>query len=212
MLDTLAEHATLANAMASFGMLLVWLFYAQLLLSNYRRQLRPKILINQGFGTSLNSRCFVANMSKEAIHLDVICGELETESTRHTAPITDREPPPEEATSQHQGAGQGPLQSGESRDIGSFRDLMYQIARSRQLPTTEDRQLDMEDIDIRALTLQIIANYGPEDQPVGARRRFTIRNPSPQPTIRPDSADTQQFVSRRDRKQVRSWFSDTLAD
>ena len=49
-MEWLSSNSSAISAVTSFFTLLVWLFYAQLLYLNFRRQRQPKIIINRGGG------------------------------------------------------------------------------------------------------------------------------------------------------------------
>ena len=68
MVEWISENSDLINAVSSAAMLLVWVAYLQVFLHSYRRQLRPKIVVNRAAGTALESSCFVSNMSSESIY------------------------------------------------------------------------------------------------------------------------------------------------
>lgn len=213
MIDTLQEYSDLVHVLVAFGTLLVWLFYAQLLLSNYRRQLRPRILINQGVGTGLRSRCMISNMGKEPIYVDTLFATLHTDTGDYTAQVTDRDQPDGEQPplSIQQGSSQGPLQSGDSHDTGTFEDILIRVANLRHLPRTDNGMLDMGQVKVHSLEMQVAAIHGPDDLPVGATRRFRMRHFGDQYALIPVGPRTKQMMSRRERQEVYSWFQQTTA-
>lgn len=48
MLDWIKEHQPLISLGISLSTLLVWVFYAQLLLRSFQRQRKPSLIINRG--------------------------------------------------------------------------------------------------------------------------------------------------------------------
>ena len=68
----LRENHGAVSALASLATLVVWTLYFQMLLMNYRRTLRPKILINRGAGHRLQAHCLIANMSAEPIYIEAV--------------------------------------------------------------------------------------------------------------------------------------------
>jgi hypothetical protein len=85
MLDWISEHHRVLSVLTNIGMLFVWIVYLQLFLSSYKRQTRPKILINVGAGRSIDARCLLSNMSSEAIYVESLIATLETEKDRWVA-------------------------------------------------------------------------------------------------------------------------------
>lgn len=47
-MDWISQHHDSLTALTSIGTLLIWLVYAQLLYKGYRRQRRPRLIINRG--------------------------------------------------------------------------------------------------------------------------------------------------------------------
>jgi len=210
MLEWLEEYADVFDLAIGLATVFVWIFYAQLLLSNFRRQRRPKLVINEGLGTELDSRCLLSNMSQEAIHIENVFGTLETERGRFTAPITDFKPPVSEEgpVGLGQGTLQGPVKSGNYMDIGTFRDVITTIARYRRLPMAEDEKcLDFDAISVTSIEIVVIAIYGPEDDPIAASRVFGLLDGEQGVRLKPSDFDTQQMVSRRSRKSVKQWLN-----
>lgn len=78
MYEWIQEHNKVLSVLISFGTLLIWLVYAQLLYSGYRRQVRPRIVINRGKHRDLNALCIISNMSAEAVFVEHILARLET--------------------------------------------------------------------------------------------------------------------------------------
>lgn len=211
MIEWLQEYADIFEVAIGLATVFVWIFYAQLLLSNYRRQRRPKLVINQGLGTALDSRCLLSNMSQEAIHIENVFGTLETERGRFTAPITDFEPPfnEEGPVGLGQRTLQGPVKSGNYMDIGTFRDVLTAIGRYRRLPLAEDEKcLAFDAISVTSLKIVVIAIYGPEDDPIAASRLFQLLHGEHGVRLKPSDLDTQQMFSRRGRKSVKRWLKE----
>jgi hypothetical protein len=203
----LQKHADLVNIVINFSMLLVWLLYAHLLLNNYRRQRRPRLLINQGSGQRLRTRCLICNMSEEAIFVEFVLAVLRTDRGERLLPVTDEQTGDdgEEVAYSERGTRQGPIRSGDCRDIGSFEDV-FQCASQASLEGVDDDRPTPLDRDERPceLEVQVVAIYGSEDLPVGAKRTFRILDYEDHRDLRPASIDTQSYLSRRDRRRMQS--------
>ncbi|MEX0760017.1 MAG: hypothetical protein WD100_10595, partial [Tistlia sp.] len=90
MLSWLADHTDPLNLLVNVGMLLVWLFYFELLLSNYRNQKRPKILVNRGAGTGWESHCLITNMSEKVVYVSAVIVRVGVGERHWQSVITDR--------------------------------------------------------------------------------------------------------------------------
>ena len=80
------------------------LIVAQLLYLNFKRQRQPKIIINRGFGRTLQARCVISNMSPEPIFIEHIIAILHTDQGAISRDLIDFE----EST-----AGQGEADRGQ---------------------------------------------------------------------------------------------------
>ncbi|QJX02048.1 hypothetical protein HML84_07495 [Alcanivorax sp. IO_7] len=91
MLDWISQHQKVLSVLISFGTLLIWLVYAQLLYQSYRRQRRPRIVINRGKHRSVNALCLISNMSAESVFVEHIVARLETDRGVFRADVTELE-------------------------------------------------------------------------------------------------------------------------
>ena len=136
MLNWISEHHQVLSVLVNIGMLLVWIVYLQLFLSSYKRQTRPKILINVGAGRNLDGRCLLSNMSSEAIYIESLIATVETEQDKWVCPVTDAHEMTEEQGDQpglRQKTVQGPLKQAEVMDVGSFRDLIHHVVQGAEV-------------------------------------------------------------------------------
>lgn len=204
MLDWVREYQPLLTLMVSTCTLLVWLFYAHLLLANFKRQRRPNLIINRGAGKGLTSLCLISNMSAEPMFINQVLICLDTNRGSLLGDVTDiRESQEDEATPDlalYQTTHQGPLRSGDFTHIGSFQALLRRAAEQHGIdlrghqPEGEWQFLGME--------IRVVAFYGSDRHPLGVSRRFTLDGAE----LLPDSPLTRQLCTRRERRQVRAWM------
>ena len=210
MLNWIVAHAQIIGAMINLGMLCVWIVYLHVFVSNYRRQLRAKILINLGAGQGLEARCLVSNMSSDAIYLQSIIIDLELPGYRKSRPVTELEGLEEwESPSElNLWTRQGPLTAGQVRDMGSFRGMLaHALGQDPAAPGGADNELCAQ---IEAFEVTIIAVYGSEDLPVGARRRFQIQQDREGTRLRPQTGEAQQIRSRSERRAMKKRLEEEL--
>lgn len=202
MLDWVREnHATL-SVLVNIGMLIVWVAYLQLFLASFRRQTRPKILINIGAGRSLDARCLVANMSSDAVYVESLIATVFTEHERWVCPVTDvRDLAEDDGSSDPRDlTRQGPLQPGAVMDVGSFRDLVGRVvAESGHGTEAGDGFPD----GLRSLDIQVVADFGPDDLLVGAKREFELVERDGRLNLGAHSRHTRQIRSRRERRRIK---------
>ncbi len=199
MWNWLQQNSSVLSVIVNLGLLGVWAFYLNLFVRGYRRERRCKILISLGGQQDLAARCLVTNMSAEPVYVENVTATISTDEEQWSCSISeygwssDDDPPvrPEYRTRQ------GPLLSGQWRDIGSITDV---LERARDMlgetrpAGVDDRPLEVE--------LMVIAIYGSEDLPVGARRRFSVISDGAGWRVSPSSGDTEQIRSKRARRQL----------
>lgn len=209
MLEWLSANKDWITTLTNIGTLLVWLFYAQLLYSGYRRQRRPRILINRGVGgEGLDSPCLICNMSEEAVYVYFILVILETSEEPILAPVTDCEVDAmgNDTSALSARTRQGPVESGKFLELLSYRLLLERAASVGGIELKDAKPVDT-DIELRALEFHVVCIYGSDNQPFGAVRRFELRtSDSGEVSLVPDSIDTTHRTSRQYRRQIREWL------
>lgn len=209
MLDWISNHSSVLQVFTSACTLAIWFFYAQLLYSSYRRNIRPRVLINKGVSIEdLDSPCLICNMSKEPIFIQCLVVELETSEGVYTSAATDSD----EGIIKEKGAGsggktrQGPLQEGACIDVSTFRELIRRAAEVGGIEVNDGCPTDPQ-IEFLSVRLTVVSIYGPEDHPFGAARSFSIDlSDNCNVRIQPMSLDTERLTSKKDRKQIREWL------
>lgn len=220
MLDWISQHHKLLSLIVSFGTLLIWLVYAQLLYLGFRRQRRPRLIINRGKKKDINALCIISNMSAEPIFIEYIIATLETSRGRIVMDVTDFEQQysndddldsneEEKRKSRRvlnesrvsENTRQGPLGSGDFLHIGTFYDLILRMARDEGIEMENHRPKG--DLTLDKLTILLIGIYGPEDMPVGAERSFELADNGVYCSLTPSSWDTKRMASKLQRRALR---------
>ncbi|BES73650.1 hypothetical protein RE428_46680 [Marinobacter nanhaiticus D15-8W] len=212
MFEWISQHSSTLQVFTSLGTLFIWLFYAQLLYSNYKRDTRPRVLINKGVGgDDLDSPCLICNMSKEPIFLQCLVVELETSEGVFYAPATDSDEgldKEENRSSLGDRTRQGPLHGGSCIEVKNFRQLINRAAAAGNLSVGSGLPQD-RDVEFLTLRLTVISIYGPEDHPFGAARSFSLdwtNEDRDELKIQPMSLDTERLTSKKDKEQVSKWL------
>ncbi len=214
MIDWLQQNHQLISLVISTCTLLVWVFYAQLLLLNFWRQRRPSLIINRGAGKGLHSLCLISNMSAEPMFINQLFVCVRTTKGTLKIDVTDIRQNSEDDASPdlaiHQATHQGPLRTGEFTHIGTFQGMLRQAARQHRITLNDDRPAD--DWEFQSLEIRVVAFYGSERHPIGVMRCFRLVDyPGADCTLVPTSPLTRQLTSRWQRRRVRQWLSE-LAD
>lgn len=200
MLDWLSQNSNALQVLTSFGTLLVWIFYAQLLLGGFLRQRRPRVSVNQGLGQDLDAELMISNMSHEPVLLLSVQAVVETEEGQFVRTITNvrthhEDDPPGETRGV---ISTGPLAAGSYMLVGSF----HQVAEWAS-PRSEAQRW-------RRLGIRVIFIYGSENHPLCAYRYFGFTDGDDCRKIHPESLDTVQLRSRRHRPRIRRWLRESL--
>ena len=199
------DNSGALSVFTSIGTLLVWLFYAHLLLSGFRRQRKARVLVNQGWGSQIDSVCLVSNMSQEAIFIQCIVLTLHTAQGNYSSSITDLEQTdesPDTGPLSHI-TRQGPLVSGSYMNLGTFRSLIRQVARRCGLSDDGERPIAM--LQLHSVTVTVISSYGPEHGAIGSQRNFLIRGED-NDLMRPATTTTERLKHKDANRELERWI------
>lgn len=191
------SHSNAISIGINAAMLCVWVVYLQLLLNSYLRQRRSSILISRGAGKGLHARCLVTNMSQEPIYVTTLIAELYTDEGKKEVQLTDmRELPEDLGMDPRSAMRQGSLERGQYLDIGHFDSLIEQLVADA--PNIQDKTA------VNAIEMTVVALYGPEELPVGAKRKFMVNWRADEDTrITPTSVITHQIHKNSERRRLR---------
>ncbi len=141
MFDWISQNKDVLNVLIGFATLMVWVVYAQLLYNGYKRQRRPRIVINRGRYKGVDALCLISNMSAESIFVQHIVARLETDKGDYFQDVTELEQNYQEGDEERErqstsdtpslsdSTRQGPLGPGEFVHIGAFNSVIERIAR-----------------------------------------------------------------------------------
>lgn len=223
MFDWLFEHGDDVSVLTDIGTLIVWLVYAQLLYFSFRRQRRPRLLINRGRKKDIDALCIISNMSAEPVFIQHIIAELETSRGIVRVDVTDRTesysgadeerdegvsyPASDPSPLVRDGSHQGPLASGNFVHIDSFGALTRRLAYEGGFEM--EGYSPLQDVVFRSLTIRLICVYGSEDLPIGAERCFEFIDQQPRCGLVPATWDTKRLASPWQRRglcrEIKRW-------
>ena len=197
------EHSATIGVVVQILMLVVWVLYFQLFLGSLRHRLRPKILINRGGGRSLNASCIVANMSAEPIYVEAVIVSLgiAKSASQYTVSCSlsdlDLDLRAQDGGDRRSSWYQGPLESADYLNIGSFKGLIGRACDCR----TEGSQKKAQPVDVQRLKLTVLASYTAGKRIVAAEKEFELDSEDPN-IIHARSLSTHQIFSPRKRKRL----------
>lgn len=204
MFDWISRNSEMLRLLTSLVTAGIWLVYLQIFLKTFLRQRRPNILISLGAGVGMKTRCFVANLGLEPIYLSDVIVDLVTESGHHRATITDRTELGEDQLRDPSAAtNQGPLGSGEYVDIGSFETLVQRVQR---------QGVDVDPgAEVRSVEIIAVAEAASSGTHVAAARTWRLLREDGQLHLRPETLETRQLRSWRQRRRLRRELAERLA-
>lgn len=202
MLAWIKEYSDVLNLLTNVIVVLVWMTYLHLLLIAFRRQRRPRILINRGGSQDVTAHCLISNMSAESVYIQSLIVTMKSEEEEWTAAVTDIDDlQTEDATHPRDTTHQGPLAPGAYMDAGCFSNLIERAARKAGLSEQDLKEK------ISALELMVVAAYGADDMSVAAKRSFDLKGND---ELKPQSVSAQQISSRRARRKLERYLAKHL--
>ncbi len=174
----LQQNASTISAVSNVGMLIVWLVYAHLLYQSHRRQRAPRPRITQVKGHSSESTCLVANLGYDTLYVERILVVVHTDDGVDMVDWTDRPATMEKTSRLSELTRQGPLAPGDCMIIGSFAECLAGLGGEQRPRLAPDGRANSSNEVVGRMDVRLVAFFGPEDQPIGAERRFRIQTAS----------------------------------
>ncbi|WP_336056576.1 hypothetical protein [Nitratireductor sp. CH_MIT9313-5] len=181
------------SSVATLATLVVWIGYFQVLLNGYRHRMRPKILINRGGGRNIDARCVLSNMSAEPIYIEAILLSTKGDDDDQVCSLSDFEVRYPDQADQRVKLLQGPLESAEMVDIGSYREILEQVLASEG---AEQGQYPPE------FTITVVATYTAENALVAAERAFRIYEDKNKLRLYSPTVSARMIRSKRQRRRL----------
>jgi hypothetical protein len=202
-LEWIVANHELASLSVSLGTLLVWVTYLQVFLASYRRQRTGTILITLGQGRGLDGHCLVTNMGAEPVYILALIAHVEGPGGVRSCAITELEGEQwSEPSDLRLWTRQGPLDSGELRDMGTLQGMVEHVLDAGP-GKDADNDGPGRTAGLRSVVLQVIAVHGSEDLPMGAERAFDIvADGGAVQMLRPRTHGARQIRSRRERRRL----------
>ncbi|ETX14423.1 hypothetical protein OCH239_03430 [Roseivivax halodurans JCM 10272] len=184
---------------------IVWLAYLQVFVTSFRRQRRSNIFVNRVAGNRDRAHLLVGNMGAEPIYVAAIIADLHGGDTSHSAIVTDRDGSdahggPEGAASAKEAPNrlkvsrQGPLETAQYRDAGSFRDLIERALEDEDTPLVAEN--------VTSLTVTVAAESSHDAYLVAGQQSFWVRHDQGQRVYIPQSTRTRQIRGWRERRHL----------
>lgn len=186
MLAWLLDNEAVINLVLQALLLLVWVVYLQLFLLGFIWTRQSVILIHIAASRGPNGRCLVTNMGAQPIYLLGIVMQQRNGSEEVLTPVTDREElTAEDFTQPAEATNQGPLATGEFRDIGDFHALERRAGNHMEKGGFSKFPEE--------ITLYIVATSGHKARLVGCCQTFVLSEDGDQPEYRAKTINARQI-------------------
>ncbi|MEX2535961.1 MAG: hypothetical protein WD273_10250 [Trueperaceae bacterium] len=213
--EWLANNTGLLSNLLTLATLLVWLVWLQLMYNDYRRRRQPRMLIHQTQGFGPNSHCLLVNLSQDIIHVECVRAAGVGEDGESSLALGREVELPEDhelgQVELENAIRQGPLRQGDMMRLGSFEQILENIAG--QSPLEGEKWLGPTALGgVQTVEIRVVAVYGRSDRSVGARRRFRLESRDKLLRVRPVDTYTDQLYTRSGRRLAEKWLEQCLDD
>jgi hypothetical protein len=207
LLPWLNKNAALLSSLASLLMVAIWIFYAYLFHRDFKGRYNPQVIIHQAPDTGLDSLCIIVNLGQQMINLVAVTAVAHTDDGRIAREITQYRRTSSDWDNDWQLRSvlkQGPLASGEPLHLGSFQEILDDMAIR-----VEDRDGGDGAGGEKSFTLEIrgIFYVGSRAEPIGFQRFFTIDRQAERAQVVPTTLKTVQLVTFWQKKRVKHWLN-----
>ena len=191
------EILKMATALATN---LVLLFLGFQAFRTFRRQRRPRLIINRAYSDDIQAPCLISNMSDEAIYLSTVFCAVEREGRWLISEVTNLASDDRSGEDSHV-TFQGPIPPKHFYHFSGFDTLIRH--------TLDGHGHGLESWHgISAVEIRGVAVYGNEKYPLGVYRRFDIVPLQRSVVLIPASVNTQRLSRRWHQRRIQGWFSE----
>lgn len=204
-MDILAENPAALSAGASLFMAVIWMVYLNIVVRQHRRSNRPFLIIHHAHDNDPDALCLFVNMSKEPVHVQCVLAKVRKNGETVDQYVTDFQRINPDKTDIRAHLKQGPIHSGGYLVLGTFGDII-RGERSSEAGTDSDAEAVDDLSDVESLELCLAVIHGPSSFPIGARRRFFLKQEDGRKVIRAQSVYTEQLTGAGRKRTVRKWI------
>ena len=201
-MEWLVDNQQVVSIIVQIVTAMVWLVYLQLILQNFRRERRSKLLLTRIAGGHEHGHLMLGNMGAEPIFVKALLVDLEVdEKTYHSiasdtggfAPFPDTEP---------DRSVKGPLKAAEYRDLGQISDLVSVALEYSEIPEGAEN--------IESVVFTVLAENGRSNMLTAGQLSFDVYHAGEHQRYLPQTLSTVQLRSFRKRRELSSRLEEVL--
>ncbi|OWX96949.1 hypothetical protein [Thioclava sp. IC9] len=195
-MEWLVDHHQVVSIAVQLVTGLVWVVYLQLMLQNFRRERRSKLLLTRVAGGNERGHLMLGNMGAEPIFVKALLADLEVDGkTYHSiasdtggfAPFSEAEPAQ---------SIKGPLKTAEYRDLGQISYLVSVALDFADIPGDAER--------VESVVFTVLAESSRDKMLIAGRLCFDVYHAGDHQRYLPQSLSTLQLRNFRKRRELSS--------
>ncbi|MAQ36392.1 MAG: hypothetical protein CMO21_04070 [Thioclava sp.] len=201
-MEWLVDHNQVVSIAVQIVTAFVWLIYLQLLLHNFRRERRSKLLLTRVAGGHERGHLMLGNMGAEPIFVKALLADLVIDGKTYHSIASDSGGFAPFADSGPNESIKGPLKTADYRDLGRISDLVDVALDFSSLP--DDAK------EVESVVFTVLAESSRDNILTAGRLCFDVYHAGEHQRFLPQTSSTVQLRSFRKRRELASRLEEML--
>ena len=201
-MEWLVDHNQVVSIAVQIVTAFVWLIYLQLLLHNFRRERRSKLLLTRVAGGHERGHLMLGNMGAEPIFVKALLADLVIDGKTYHSIASDSGGFAPFADSGPNESIKGPLKTADYRDLGRNSDLVDVALDFSSLP--DDAK------EVESVVFTVLAESSRDNILTAGRLCFDVYHAGEHQRFLPQTSSTVQLRSFRKRRELASRLEEML--
>lgn len=201
-MEWLVDNQEVVSTAIQIVTAMVWLVYLQLMLQNFRRDRRSKLLLTRVAGGNERGHLMLGNMGAEPIFVKALLADLEVDGRTYHSIASDTggfTPFPEIEPGR---SIKGPLETAQYRDLGRISDLVGAALEFSEIPEDAER--------LETVAFSVLAESSRDKTLIAGRLCFDVYHVGPHQRYLPHTLSTVQLRSFSKRRALASRLKEVL--
>ncbi|OOY23027.1 hypothetical protein BMI91_16375 [Thioclava sediminum] len=201
-MEWLVDHNQVVSIAVQIVTALVWIIYLQLLLQNFRRERRSKLLLTRVAGGHERGHLMLGNMGAEPIFVKALLADLVIDGKTYHSIASDSGGFAPFAESSPNESIKGPLKTAAYRDLGRISDLVDVALEFSDLPEDAKR--------VETVIFTVLAEGSRDNILTAGRLCFDVYHAGEHQRFLPQTSSTVQLRSFRKRRELAARLKEML--